>query len=265
MDDEQAAITAAIAASLAHSAPHTHTDNHNTNSSSEEEDDCYPVDDDEDDMSSSDSIAEVYSSLTATAPVLMDIDSVPTSTPVDMGTRILIPSRHRDPVASSVESVSSSYLERMDSRFRSSTNPEVLESRRLRQEQDDLMAQSLQDDRRRIRDEEAVAASQHTKKAVRLAAEERLPREPDVNDTNVLAVALRLPSGGRLMRRFQIFDRLRSVADLAIAENGCAGILDSSPSEVLKVPGESLAANSWDVALGDLGLGRRTMFILNLA
>lgn len=270
MDDEEAAIAAAVAASLAESRnPEIEIEDHTSSSDK----DYLGEEDEEDDMSSSDSLTQddvskesEHSSESQEAEdddMSMDISPAPSHIATTPSQPVAIPSRGRDPTPSSVESLSLSYIERMESRFRSSTDPALLENRRLRQEQDEDLARSIEADRRRVQAEEAEAAKRASTKAEQLAADARLPSEPAENAAAVLTIAIRLPGGVRITRRFNSFDFLRSVADFAISKTGFVHITQRAPGAVLRIPGAPLKATTWDVKLSELALSNRTMFVLN--
>ena len=275
MDDEEAAIAAAIAASLAEAE-----NNDQKSSDNDYSDDC-DSSGSSDEILSTDSIAgegttsaEQASSGSEETATPSEGSSEVGSSSIDISTRldetrravsmpVPIPSRAQDPSPSSIESLSHSYIERMDSRFRSNTNPALLEARRLRQEQDEELARSLQEDRKRNLEERLAAAKRAAEKTQRLAAVARLPDEPLEDSAEALTIALRVAGGARIGRRFSGRDKLRSVADFATAEIGCIDLLSKDPKRVLRIAGGELSAGSWETRLGEMGLSRRTMLILN--
>ncbi|CDF40753.1 unnamed protein product [Chondrus crispus] len=102
----------------------------------------------------------------------------------------------------------------MDSRFRSNTNPALLEARRLRQEKDVELARSLQEDRKRNLEEQSLAAAKRAaEKTQKLVAVVRLPDELLEDSVEALTSALRVAGGARIARRFSGRGKLRSVAD----------------------------------------------------
>lgn len=276
MDDEDAAIAAAIAASLAEAA---------SNDEGSSSDDDYQNDDESSDSSdetlSSESVnqdevgaAEQGSSSADEDATLSEDSSEQDSTSMDISSSdseprravsmpVSIPSRGEVPTPSSVESLSHSYIERMESCFRSNTDPALLEARRLRAEQDEELARSLQEDRKRMREEELVAKRRAAKKVQQVAADARLPEEPGEGMPGVFTIALRLPGGSRTARRFNSFDKLSSIADFAIAQVGCVDITKKAPTTVLRIPGVPFEASSWETKLSELALSSRTMFVLS--
>lgn len=276
MDDEDAAIAAAIAASLHDplqsdvfdsSSSHDDHDNNSPDMSSESSESFNG--DDEHELDSVSDEQEGKSEQDTEQPILREennlnntLMSMPVPPPLTRTS--IVTQGSRDPLASSVESISSSYLERMDSRFRSSTNPSLMEDRRLRQEQDAELAACLQEDRSRDEMEQAKEAVQAHMKEQKLAAAARLPDEPAEKAVDIFTIAIRLEDGKKIIRRFNSFDKLRSVADFAIAETGNSTLTQFVPSSKLKVPGFNLGDAGWEVALQDLGLSRRTMFFLNM-
>lgn len=283
MDDEDTAIAAAIAASLAETERTTPEDDQDASSwEYGYPEDGYPEDDDSSgDMYSNygmtqdgDGSAEQGSTEGDENVTLSERSSELGSATMDISTStaglrrtasmpVPIPPRGREPTPSSVESLSLSYIERMDSCLRSSTDPALLEARRLRQEQDEDLARSLQEDRKRIREEELEVAKRAAEKAQKLAAEARLPDEPGEGAEGVFTIALRLPGGLRITRRFNSFDKLISVADFAIANIGCVQITRRTPTTVLRIPGFKIQPSSWGTQLKEMSLSSRTMFILN--
>lgn len=279
MDDEDAAIAAAIAASLAESgAARTNQDQTSSigDPSQEEEEDhetFYSSDSmtqDEYDSSnngSQDDGDSINRGLSETGNnnegEEMDITGRGGSM---LGTRsqpIAIFPQRRDP-PSSVESLSLSHIERMESRLRSSMDPDLIAARLLREEQDAELAKSLQEDRLRAQEEREAAAKRELRREQQLLAKARLGEEPLDGSANVVVIALRLSKGVRIARRFYSFDRLERVADFAIAETGCAKILDKTPRQVLRIPRGTVEAERWDVKIGDLKLGNRVMFVVDM-
>lgn len=275
MDDEEAAIAAAIAASLAEA------DSNEQRSS----DDEYSEDSDSsgssDEILSNDSMPREGNTSADQTSSGVDEISAPSEDSNDTGLASMeisprlaeprrpismpvpIPFQTTDPNPSSLESLSYSYIERMESRFRSNTSPELLKVRRLRQEQDEELARSLQEDRKRMHEEELAAAQHAAEKTQQLAAAARLPNEPREGSEGALTIALRVPGGGRIARRFAGGDKLMSVVDFATAEVGCVDLLTKAPNRVLRIAGGQVKAMSWETKLEELGLSRRTMFILN--
>lgn len=283
MDDEDAAIAAAIAASLAESEPHGTDEYHGGSSSDgdvedddseemytdssdesdEEEEEDYKSDDifashgsidDNDDKTASESTGSTV------GDEGMPFSQTPVSPPASRP--VLIPPR-REIGPSSVESLSSSYLDRMDSCFRSSTNPSLVETRRLRQEQDAELAASLQEDRERETKEEEEMAARARKKEFQLEADARLPDEPK-EGKEFVTIAIRMADGSRILRRLNSFDTLSHVADLAIARIGCVSLKERIPKDVLRVAGGKVGSVDWNVTLMEMGLSGRAMVMLNL-
>lgn len=280
MDDEDAAIAAAIAASLQDVREDSYDsesdDDHDCDDEHEDEDDVFSGGaslQDEDDGNDVNTVPDDFSdNRSMETGTTQSGASTPQSGAVPMSSRlgnipppprrpVLAPSRG-DPIPSSLESVSSSYLERMDSCLRSSTNTALMEARRLRQEQDAELAASLQEDRQREERELLEAERAAAKKRTILDATARLPDEP-VEGPNAVTIAIRLLEGKRIMRRFNSFDPLQSVADFAIAETGCISVIDKSPAAALRIAGVKLTGLGWNTALRELGLSSRTMIILN--
>lgn len=279
MDDEEAAIAAAIAASLADSDA-VRTNQDQTSSS---EDPCSEDRDEHEHFYSSDSMTQdeydssnngsqddedsINKALSETGnddeTEEMDITGGGGTTQDTKSQSIAISSHRRD-TSSSIESVSLSHIERMESRLRSSMDPDLVAARLLREEQDAELAKSLQEDRLRAQEEQEAAAKRELRKEQQLLAKARLGEEPFECSADVVMIALRLPGGVRIARRFYSFDRLERVADFAIAETGCAGILGKTPKEVLRVPRGNVEAEKWDVEIRDLNLGNRVMFVVHL-
>ncbi|KAI0566648.1 Ubiquitin-like protein [Gracilaria domingensis] len=265
MDDEEAAIAAAIKASLEDvAAGNSVFDNDHVSDMDRSDDtdstDATPTLDDYGPSSSSndgegDQSSDVDIELTSHPQPVLPQPSRP----------ILIPERRRDAaVPSSVESLSSSYMDRMQSSFRSSANPQLVQFRRLREEQDAELARSLQEDRARERKELAEAEHKAAVKEHMLNAAARLPDEPTEN-SNCLTIAIRIGGGKRITRRFNRSDLLQSVADFVIASSGIISLAKAEPCLALKTAGPPLKRVSWQTRLSDLGLSNRTMFTLNEA
>lgn len=277
LDDEQAAIDAAIAASLAdmESSDPSHTDAAQSDDEvghdpDEEVDDDVDVDhvvdvDDDEEQENDDQTSNDLNSTTT------DVESLPPATSSPMLTtpaasspvptrRLSLGSQQSIPVPmatpSSVESLSSSYLERMASCLRSSADPELAERRRLREQQDTELKEALLKDR-------AVAEMKQRAAAVIADAEDRLPPEPHANDETALCIALRLPDGKRLSRRFSPFSNVRVLTDLAVANGGSvADVKFVKVCRTLSSPGLDLSRVSWETPLSDLKLPKRSMFFL---
>lgn len=159
-------------------------------------------------------------------------------------------------LSSSVESVSSSYLERLASCLRASNNPELLETRRLRGAQDAALRASLDEDRAREQ-------AERVKEIILKEARARLPQEPEVDNTRTIVhVALRLPDGRRLARRFAGSDRMQAVADFVIIVSDASFVPSPVVHAFLRAPGVDLASANWDSRLTDVGLvGRAAIFV----
>lgn len=284
MDDEEAAIAAAIAASLAEATGQDEVDEEDiaTSNDGNHSDEMYSEDDsderDDDDSSdeNDDQTMENDDIRPTSDTTTNDEDNSTTpsvGSPNDRRIAIQENASSRHPIAiptmtpmigpSSVESLSSSYIERMESCFRSSVDPELMEVRRLRQEQDAELAASLEADKRRAKIEEDEAASLAQKEDMQKAAERRLVEEPKEKDPKSITIAIRLGNGSRIMRRFHSSHRLLNVADFIIAKTGFCEITNKVPSLALRTPGGSVNAMNWDTYLQDMDLCSRTMFILD--
>ncbi len=166
-------------------------------------------------------------------------------------------------MASSVESLASNYMERLHSRFRSANDPSLLESRLLRQEQDAELAASLEEDRRKIREKVEKARMEAQAKEAQMLAQNRLPEEPEKSNPAAVAIAIRLPGGNRIMRRFLKTTPFSSIADLCLAHAGLE-IVKHEPASCLRSPAVSLANVSWSNDIESVcGGSRAVMFIVH--
>ncbi|PXF48066.1 UBX domain-containing protein 5 [Gracilariopsis chorda] len=263
MEDEEAAIAAAIKASLADAGLSSDTFNDDDSDMDRSENststDGNQTLDELVSASSNDDQSDERSNVDLDIPDRPQRDLPPPSTPIQ------IPLRRADTLPpSSVESLSSSYMERMDSRFRSFQDPQLVEIRRLREEQDAELARSLQEDRERERKEHDEANRKALVKEHMLNAAARLPDEPP-EDSQCLTIAVRLSGGKRITRRFKHSDMLQSIADFVIAESGIIALAKAEPCLALKSAGAPLKRVSWHVQLSELSLSNRTMFTLNEA
>lgn len=272
MNDEEAAIAAAIAASLADSNP-VKPDEEQTSSTEDGSEPFYSSDsmtqDDDEftgESSGGDDGVRKDSFETSNDGQMEEMDITGSGMAIQHARSqpINVLPQRQDPMPSSLESLSLSYIERMESRFRSSMDPALVEARLLREEQDAEYAKSVQEDRQRVQEEREAAVKRELQKEQQLSAKTRLSEEPPKGSANVVVIALRLPGGMRIARRFSSFDRLERVADFAISEIGCVGILDTTPREVLRLPGGNVEAEKWDVEIRDMNLGNRVMFVLHV-
>lgn len=159
---------------------------------------------------------------------------------------------------SSVESLSSSYLDRAHSRLRSAHDPSLLESRALRLQQDAELAASLEADRRKEREKREAEERVRRAQQEREDARNRLPPEP----TQGISVALRMPDGSRVTRKFDPKNKLTSVADLCLAHSG-VNIVDKPPSQVLWNRASLKKDAAWNADIGDVCTDTRVMFIVH--
>ena len=257
MDDEAAAIEAAIAASLAdvqqqqQESDVENSDMYSSDAESQQEMQ-QSTDIEEDDVQSDQSTARSLSETLSTPP---------TPVPPPSQRPMLMPTRG-EPVASSIESVSSSYLERMHSCFQSSTDASLMEARRLRQQQDAELAESLMMDQEREKKEQDEVRKELAQKQLISEAEARLPMEPEAT-ADCFVIAVRMKGGARIVRRFNVTDLLCSVADFVIAQAGLTNLMDNEPGVVIKSPGISFKNVTWNSSLQTIGLGKRTVFTLS--
>ncbi len=159
---------------------------------------------------------------------------------------------------SSVESLSSSYLERAHSRLRSALDPALLESRALRLQQDAELAASLEEDRRKEREKRELEDKERRAKQERDDARNRLPVEPEKG----VSVALRMPDGSRVARKFDPKTKLSLLADLCLAHCGVS-IIGKSPNEVLWNRGSLKKDAAWTAEIGEVCTDTRVMFIVH--
>lgn len=268
MDDENAAIAAAIAASLKDiESPSESGDVEMSDSDDADDEDDY-------DFSSSQS-PEILSEAGLSTPSASTSASVGSSelSALNGGaTAIPTPSKlvsivPKEPsqLGSSLESLSSSYLERMESCLRASKDPELLEARRLRQEQDAELREALESDRAREAAEHAIAMKEHEKNMLIEMARTHLPAEPPVG-TGV-CIALRLPDGRRLTRRFGQSDKLAAVRDfITVATAGALKHTDNmSVQSVVRSPGLTLDECSWESTMSDAKIERQAAFFVHSA
>lgn len=151
---------------------------------------------------------------------------------------------------SSVESLASSYIERLHSRYRSQHDPALAERRALREEQDAELAASLEQDRRKEEERLAEERREREHAAARGQARERLPEEP-VPPAPAVSVALRLPDGQRISRAFPPESPLSAVADLCLAVAGLA-IVERPPAEVLWARDSLKPDTVWTATIKDV-------------
>lgn len=219
---------------------------------------------DSQDDEENDTMTDIAEVIDATGPMPMTNIPVPVI-PAPVAPLPVRVQNNRSPsqMASSVESLASSYMERMQSRFRSANDPSLLERRLLREEQDAELAASLEADRKREQQEMEEARRKAELKAAQIAAQDRLPEEPAEGVKESLRIALRLPSGARVTRRFLLSAKLGSLADVALA-NTAVDVHELSPATCLRSPGMNLSGKTWDTPLQDVCSGSRAvMFILH--
>lgn len=269
MDDENAAIAAAIAASL--------KDLESPSDGDVDMSDSEHVEDDDDFAFSSSQSPETLSEDGLSTPSLSTAASVDTSdltlsSPAKTATAIptpsksvAIPTNDTTQLGSSLESLSSSYLERMESCLRASNDPQLLEARRLRQEQDDELRQALESDRAREAVEHAHAMRQRETKMIVEMAQKRLPPEPC--EPTGICIALRLPDGQRITRRFSLNDKLAAIRDLTVVvtEGAFRYTKHMSVQSVLRSPGLSLHEYSWETTLNGAKVGKQAAFFVHSA
>lgn len=196
----------------------------------------------------------LFHALPSTAPVptsACHIETAVPSKPVDIA-------RMPSGTPSSIDSLSSSYLERMASCLRSSTNPELLEARRLRQEQDDELLVALQSDRAREAEEETCMRKSADKKERLLEADRRLGEEPtpDCCSQDVVSIALRLPNGSRVCRMFWNNDCMRAIADFCIVSTDGELIPACRVDAFVRAPGMDMKRIEWSTPLAEVGFGK---------
>lgn len=268
MDDENAAIAAAIAASLKDiESP--------SDSGDVEISDSDDADDEGDFTFSSSQSPETLSEAGLSTPSASTSASVGYSdlsalnggakaipTPSEL---VSIVPRESSQLGTSLESLSSSYLGRMESCFRASKDPELLKARRLRQEQDAELREALESDRAREAAEHAIAMKEHKKNMLIEMARTHLPSEPSVG-TGV-CIALRLPDGRRLIRRFGQNDKLAAVRDfITVATEGALKHTDDiSVQSVLRSSGLALDECSWETTMSDAKVGKQAAFFVHSA
>lgn len=262
MDDEKAAIAAAIAASL--------KDIESPSDGDVEMSDNDGADDEELALSSDTSSEAGLSTPSVSTAISVDFGGASQSSEQN-GKAIPLPSKpvviirkQANVLGSSVESLSSSYLERMASCLRASTDPALLETRRLRQEQDDELRAALESDRVREAREHEDAMLVRRTQILLAEAQTRLPEEPH-KGTGV-CIALRFPDGQRVSRRFNIEDRFSNIGDWAIiaTNGGLAFSLDLPVQAYLKSVGVVLDEATWHTKLCDMPLGRQAAFFVQL-
>lgn len=176
-----------------------------------------------------------------------------------------LPLKH-EALASSVESVSSSYLDRMASCLRSSNDPALLEARRLRQAQDDELQIALQRDRELQAAERAQLDAARSRMNKIRAAEARLKLLSEQSngkaDVNI-DLLLRFGDGHRITKQLPntvVFDVVRDVA--TIETKGDISI-EGDVASTFRSPGIDLSNCSWSTRLTEAGLGSRAaLFVL---
>lgn len=193
-------------------------------------------------------------------------------------------------LASSVESVSSSYLERLSSTLRSSTDPALLESRRLRRMQDEELQASLQSDRAREAKLHQLNMAHARRRAAVMNAQARLAQV----SSGPVEIVLRFNDGTRERRAFASDVMMRTLMDVivVVTQGNCVCLGDEdvefggednvSVDRVLRYPlgggrmppmmmqkmgadagqGMDLAQVSWDHRVVDVIKGNRAAFFV---
>jgi len=196
--------------------------------------------------------------------------SLPPSVPVPMPGRSPAISRSLNTTGggtgmpSSVESVASSVMERAHSRFKSANDPTLSDWRKEREMQDAELAASLEADRTKERARMEKEMAEKKTSDARKAALDNLPREPEVGAADSCTIALRLPGGERISRRFP--KSTGTLADVAALVFGSCGtrIDDNGPEKVLRNRSGVLKKGAkWDDILEDVMSENRVMFIVH--
>ena len=144
----------------------------------------------------------------------------------------------------------------MASCLRSSADPALAERRRLREEQDAELQEAL------LKDRAKADATARAEASVRDATA-RLPAEPAEEDPKTLCIAIQLPDGEQLARRFPPYAKVRALVDLVTASDvPVPGAAFSKVAAVFSSPGLDLSAATWNMTLAELKLSRRSMFLL---
>lgn len=270
MDDENAAIAAAIAASLKDiESPSDSGDVDMSDNDDVDEDDDFAFSSSESPETLSEAGLSIPSVSTAASiasnelasPALHEgFKAIPTPSKL-----VSITPRDSTQLGSSLESLSSSYLERMESCLRASKDPQLLEARRLRQEQDAELREALESDRAREAAEHKIVMRERERSMMIETARAQLPPEPCVG-TGV-CIALRLPNGQRLTRRFGQNDKLAAVRDLVIVvtEGALKRANNNSVQSVLRSPGLTLDECSWETTLNGAKVGKQAAFFVHSA
>lgn len=270
MDDEEAAIAAAIAASLADIGGEEYEESE----SSDGEDDDIEMEDaaDGEESPRPASLQSIHiprpppAASASPEPDVSANGSNPCALPLPAPSESIPigPPNRSQRLSTSVESLAGSYMERLESRFKSANDPGLLADRLLRQEQDAELAEALEADRRKRTAGEEAARRERDLERARVEAAGRLPAEPAAGSSGGVSVAVRLPGGMRVVRRFLGSDKLGSVADLCLSSEGGPDIARERPAVSLKSAGMRLDDAEWKTPLETVCAGAaRVMFVVH--